>query len=754
LLGGWFLRDRGDRHPFGMLAFGTGVAALTMAVPIQMGGPVVPIAWAAEGAALTWASSRLRNPFGAAAAAIIGALAIVHLALFEYPVADLPTVTDSEQAFLNANGLTLAFLVLAIAVAGYFSRLVSIRQLLAAIAIGLVTYAMPFEVSGVSLVIGWSAVAMVAILALDWRALQRGPTLARVPGRDLLALALVVPWVAAAIHLAGFEYSLAEIRTGLDAGTPLLHRETLALLVLVAIAGVLGVFGVRRTDRVVSMLAGSAPIIYAAPFEFSGTALVGVWSLIAVATLAMAMAMTARAVAPVDSRAHEIAHVGWRLPAVMATLLATAHLFAYDYPIRKLFTEMDRRPPFLHSDGLALLFVLAAIAALTAHGRTVERMRVGIVGFGLLIYAMPFELTGVELVGGWAGLAVLAMAAQRWLGNQIDQHERPVGALEWVRSWDLATPAVVAWVLGAAHFLAIELGRSWWTAERPDSPFTDAATLGALFLIAAAIASSMLSRLPELRVGARIGALGIAAALMPFELRWASTVVGWSALAVIALALMEHDRFGRRAYLGAIAALVGMGLVRTLDVVAPLERLMVDDQSQIDHPLLWSGATAALASLAVVFTFARWRFSDYARAHRLAMAAGALMVFLLSIGVVDHFQGQLGEVGLDALQKRAQVGLSILWAVLGGAAFAAGVIRRHREVRLAAIALLGLATCKVFVYDMASLDASYRVLSLIGLGALLLVSSYLYQRLAAPSELDNKPADDLPGPGIDLPAGA
>jgi uncharacterized membrane protein len=136
------------------------------------------------------------------------------------------------------------------------------------------------------------------------------------------------------------------------------------------------------------------------------------------------------------------------------------------------------------------------------------------------------------------------------------------------------------------------------------------------------------------------------------------------------------------------------------------------------------------------------------------MAAGALMVFLLSIGVVDHFQGQLGEVGLDALQKRAQVGLSILWAVLGGAAFAAGVIRRHREVRLAAIALLGLATCKVFVYDMASLDASYRVLSLIGLGALLLVSSYLYQRLAAPSELDNKPADDLPGPGIDLPAGA
>ena len=47
-------------------------------------------------------------------------------------------------------------------------------------------------------------------------------------------------------------------------------------------------------------------------------------------------------------------------------------------------------------------------------------------------------------------------------------------------------------------------------------------------------------------------------------------------------------------------------------------------------------------------------------------------------------------------------------------------------MQLFVLALLGLATAHVFVYDLASLHASYRVLSFVGLGALLLASSYAY----------------------------
>jgi uncharacterized membrane protein len=277
------------------------------------------------------------------------------------------------------------------------------------------------------------------------------------------------------------------------------------------------------------------------------------------------------------------------------------------------------------------------------------------------------------------------------------------------------------------HLLAVE-----FVEGEPATPFTDDATLGAVILIAAAMAGSLLSRIAHLRTGARIASLATAAALMPLELGAAANVVAWSAIALVALLLMERDTLGRRLYIGSAAILVGIGILRAVLDVAPPDRLFVDDQARVDHPLFWSGATAALGAIALVFAFARWRYRDYANARRFGIAAGALVVYLLSIGVVDHFQAQLGDVGLGTLEKRAQVGLSILWAVLGGAAFATGVIRRRREVRLFGLALLGLATGKVFIYDMASLNASYRVLSLIGLGILLLVSSYLYQRLVAP----------------------
>jgi uncharacterized membrane protein len=101
---------------------------------------------------------------------------------------------------------------------------------------------------------------------------------------------------------------------------------------------------------------------------------------------------------------------------------------------------------------------------------------------------------------------------------------------------------------------------------------------------------------------------------------------------------------------------------------------------------------------------------------------------MLSVGLVDAFQGRVGgATALEELQKQAQAGLSILWAVLGGGAIIVGIARRMTTERLFGLALLALATAKVFVVDLASLDAAYRVLSFIGLGILLLASSWAYQ---------------------------
>jgi uncharacterized membrane protein len=70
-----------------------------------------------------------------------------------------------------------------------------------------------------------------------------------------------------------------------------------------------------------------------------------------------------------------------------------------------------------------------------------------------------------------------------------------------------------------------------------------------------------------------------------------------------------------------------------------------------------------------------------------------------------------------------------LWTLLGAVALLIGLSRRDAVIRVFGLALLGLATAKVFLFDLAALDVAYRVLSLIVLGVLLLASAYVYQRL-------------------------
>jgi hypothetical protein len=86
---------------------------------------------------------------------------------------------------------------------------------------------------------------------------------------------------------------------------------------------------------------------------------------------------------------------------------------------------------------------------------------------------------------------------------------------------------------------------------------------------------------------------------------------------------------------------------------------------------------------------------------------------------------------------RLHVGLSVLWTLYAAGALAWGFARSLPSVRWAALALLGLVVGKVFLVDLAELEAIYRILSFLVLGLVLLGVSYLYQR--------RKPAAGVPG---------
>jgi uncharacterized membrane protein len=75
-----------------------------------------------------------------------------------------------------------------------------------------------------------------------------------------------------------------------------------------------------------------------------------------------------------------------------------------------------------------------------------------------------------------------------------------------------------------------------------------------------------------------------------------------------------------------------------------------------------------------------------------------------------------------------EVMLSITWSVYATLSIVVGLRRQYAPIRYFAIAVFGITILKVFMVDLAALERIYRVLSIIGLGVLLLMSSYLYQR--------------------------
>jgi uncharacterized membrane protein len=171
------------------------------------------------------------------------------------------------------------------------------------------------------------------------------------------------------------------------------------------------------------------------------------------------------------------------------------------------------------------------------------------------------------------------------------------------------------------------------------------------------------------------------------------------------------------------------------------------------HRAVVNQTLAAFALLVVVLwyvarTYARPRAGVGDEERRIVLPAltvtgNLLAVVALSLEAVGYFDKQLaaaaagGGESLRDLRLAAQLSLSLVWAVYGGALLALGHARGRRLLRWMALALLGAATVKVFFFDLSALERFYRIVSFIALGAILLGVSFLYQqRRAAKAEAD------------------
>lgn len=121
-----------------------------------------------------------------------------------------------------------------------------------------------------------------------------------------------------------------------------------------------------------------------------------------------------------------------------------------------------------------------------------------------------------------------------------------------------------------------------------------------------------------------------------------------------------------------------------------------------------------------------------------SVALNALALWALSLEVRDYFAAQMirtkPSVADDERRVFRDIGItrdftySALWMGYGGMLMVIGFLRRSAFIRWQAMALIAATICKVFIYDVSSLDRGYRIVSFMVLGALLMGISFAYQQ--------------------------
>jgi uncharacterized membrane protein len=414
------------------------------------------------------------------------------------------------------------------------------------------------------------------------------------------------------------------------------------------------------------------------------------------------------------------------------------HLVTRDFPIDHLGKVVLSSIPYYGLEGLSLA---AALAGLAVAGLAMRKrwFRLGMTGIGaaLLVYTVTFEVHLSWVAAPWGVLALASVLVVRRIAlvETIPVHLRsPLEAVSERLPYAAAGLALVFLVVQALWLADVESFGKYVTGNLPLSgtPFLDERTFVLAVLAATILVSGWIWRGVTPMVLGMVAAAIPTAWLLPFEVRPGYAVAGWSALALAGVVALRIVPRARLLLGGASLALASLGAVVALAIVAQPARLIVVDYRPILGWSLWTDATVALVGLAIAFGAGGLLHREERLSLPALLVAGLAAVYLLSVAVVDQFQYQVGSRPLEELQQGAQAGLSVLWSILGAAAFAVGLAAHRPPVRLFGLGLLGLATAKVFLVDLAQLPVEYRVLSFVALGFLLLISAAVYSRIQHP----------------------
>jgi uncharacterized membrane protein len=145
----------------------------------------------------------------------------------------------------------------------------------------------------------------------------------------------------------------------------------------------------------------------------------------------------------------------------------------------------------------------------------------------------------------------------------------------------------------------------------------------------------------------------------------------------------------------------------------------------------WPIALWGTAAVMVALAAGLWRHLTQSSLGPLVRGilwgiAGAIVLFGVTGEIGRYFA--LRTESAQTASLAAGLAVSAWWLVFAAALVGLGFRRDLKPVRVAGLAVAGLAVVKVLLFDLSSLDALYRVGSVFILGLVFLLLAYLYHR--------------------------
>jgi uncharacterized membrane protein len=382
-----------------------------------------------------------------------------------------------------------------------------------------------------------------------------------------------------------------------------------------------------------------------------------------------------------------------------------------------------------------LVYYLASLAILGDHDTA------------LLAWLVMLMLAGgvaANRVGPGAGLVVWAAAAVPlviWCSIPAAQGLRREGLIALTAVYTVALLAElegtvlrdeprpmrgadIAWV----HLNPLVLYAGVYVLLFPLSIDTTGRVAAGFALWNAAIAAALWSRRTDLAVHFLAVAFSLLAIAVGLLFNGTAVTAGWAVEGALVIILAIRQR---------LAWLRGAGvLLFAIAVVQAIElQLSPAPASQILLLNPRAACAALIVGLCYVIAWFEWRDPEIP-SRATGIAAALLTAQFVTLVALT------GEVNAFWAVRNAylarELSLSVAWGLYGTALVVVGLARGYPPIRYFAIGVLALTIAKVFAVDMSQLDRIYRVGSIVVLGVLLLLTSYLYSR-------SRKAIDDLNG---------